>query len=214
MVCPCCLPPGICPVCVGKTCQIDWPADGSSIDGVGYNKKGAGAYYAKTRGGIEFHPNLPAGFGYSGSSKSQNIWKVGTVGSAQIPAPNVPGFTWNEGYPSDLQNCAYWVLDSSRAPGYGEDCCVSIVVNPFTGEVVGCDRRGALGADKGKFRWRLMLLDCDAETLTDITDDAITKIGVFEGTFDQFLQPYDRGCASTDFVALPEYFDDPEVVCS
>lgn len=211
---PCCCDPPKCPVCVGKNCEIDWPADGSAIDGVGYNKKGSGAYYSKTRPGIEFHPNLPAFLGYPGSSQSQSIWKVGTVGSAQIPAPNVPEFTWNEGYPADLQNCAYWVLDSSNAIGYGEDCCTSIAIDPFTGQAVGCDNRGALGAYKGQFRWRLVLLDCTTETLTDITNEAITKIGVFEGTFNQFLQPYDRECASTDFVALPDYFDDPQVVCT
>lgn len=209
----CCTPPSLCPVCVGKTCEIDWPADGSAIDGVGYNKKGNGVYYSKTMPNIEYHPQAPAFLGYAGSSKSQSIWRLGTVGSAQIPAPEVPGFTWKQGYPSDLENCAYWVLDSSRTVGYGADCCTQFLRDPITGELGGCDSRGALLGDKGKFRWRLMLLDCNTEELIDITDDAITKTGIFEGTYNSFLQPLDRDCDSVDFIALPDYFDDPIVTC-
>lgn len=214
MACPCCSA-SRCPVCPGKTCQIDWPADGAVIGTVSYNNKGT--YYTKRESVGPPLPGLPLDLaGVPSTARSQSIWKVGTVAGPEIPAPPVPEYTWNAGYPADLQNCAYWVLDGTSSMGLGADCCRIFASDPVTFLPIpgACLIRGDRIGEKGTFRWRLMLLDCNTESLTDITDAAITKVGVFEGTYDQFLQPIDRTCASTTFNPLPGYFGNPQVVCS
>ena len=206
----------LCVVCPEKTCEIDWPADGAFIDGVGYNKKGAGQYYAKTEGGLEYRPCCPAMFGFPGSLRSQSVWKFGAPPSVQYPQPNPPEFTWNEGYPGNYEECLYWVADFAIAIGDGLNCC-RIAVDPQTGQQsVNCDDRvnGLLLSSKDKFRWRLMLLDCQAETLTDVTDDAVTQVQPFEDEKDGFVEPFDRDCEETGFTAMPDFFDDPEPVCN
>ena len=197
----CCDPPPRCPTCEGKTCEID---------GVSYYNRFQ-AYYSKFEGQIEEVEGCPGWAGYAGSSRSQQLWRCCpiTPPSFFVPAANVPEFTWNEGYPEKLSGClAYFTLDRAIAAQYGEGCCS---FNSLDG--LRCEVRERICAFKGKFRWRLFLIDCEQESLVDITGEALTPVGVFEGTFDLLTDP-DRDCESVASTAQPDYFDDPTVVCN
>jgi hypothetical protein len=89
--------------------------------------------------------------------------------------------------------------------------------DPATGQQqVYCgDRRreGAQLGQRGKFRWRLMLLDCEQETFTDVTEDALTPTQSFEGLIDSFLTPFDLDCQDVSSTAMPDFFEDPELDC-
>lgn len=202
----CCKPPQACPQC-DYTCQVN---------GANYPNKTFQLYYGRGLFHIENLPCCPVFLGYSGSYKTQDLWKCcAPINSVNVPPLQVPAFTWNEDYPENLVDClTYWVLDIAAAQGFGENCCSFDEIDPVTGERrCGSRNQSGLIGTKGKYRWRLLLLDCAQRSFTDITDDAITKIGIFEGTWNTFEFPLNRDCDSTTFTALPDYFDDPEAVC-
>jgi hypothetical protein len=58
-----------------------------------------------------------------------------------------------------------------------------------------------------------MLFDCDAETLTDVTDEALVQTQPFEDEVNNLVEPLDRDCQGFTSTAMPDFFDDPEVVC-
>ena len=72
------------------------------------------------------------------------------------------GITWKAGYPDALAGCGWrWCYDEANTPCYMED-------------PVGC-------YFANKFRWRLLVLNCAAESYDDITSQAAE--GVFEGEY-------------------------------
>lgn len=206
MVCPCCLPPPRCPTCE-YSCQID---------GDDFPNKSGQLYYGRGEFCIDQLACCPCNFGFTGSYRTQDMWRCcGPLNSPNIPDMPVPAYAWKAGYPASLTNCiVFWVRDVAAAQGIGENCCSFGNIDPQTGER-SCEPRlssGLLGT-KGTFRWRLMMVDCVEQSLVDITDDAITKIGVFEGTFNTFESPFDRDCDSITWTPEPGLFDDPQVVC-
>lgn len=202
----CCPPPPRCPACE-YTCQID---------GDDFPNKSGQSYYGRGDFCIEECPNAPCSFGFTGSYRTQDLWRCCTpLNSPNIPPMPVPEYDWNEDYPAKLETCvAFWVRDVSAACGWGENCCSFGTIDPQTGER-SCQPRLSSGlvGTKGSFRWRLLMIDCETQSLVDITDDAITKIGVFEGTFNTFESPYDRDCDSITWTDEPDFFADPQVVC-
>jgi len=204
MACPCC---DDCKRCPEKSCTIDWPADEAPVgDGVGYDNK-APNYWSKTEPGIEFLPCCPGSQGWPGSQRSQSIWRLGAPPSVQYPQPNLPAFAWEAGYPNKYAQCLYWVSDVAIAITLGTDCCFIDLGN------VNCSSRNSVFGLTTKFKWRLMLFDCDAETLTDVTDEALVQTQPFEDEVNNLVEPLDRDCQGFTSTAMPDFFDDPEVVC-
>jgi hypothetical protein len=119
----------------------------------------------------------------------------------------LPTFTWNEGYPARVEQCLYVFHDLSVAISYATGCC-----GIDLGQLV-CGSRGDNISQKLKFRWRLMLLDCESQSFTDVTGAAVTQIQPFEGELDRLDSPLDRDCETKKFTAMPEFFEDPPVVC-
>ena len=201
MACPCCstLP---CPVCA-YTC---------AIDGSLFEENRGPSYYARFQGLIEEVPGCPFALGFSGSNRGQSLWMCCPLPrpSRFVPPANVPAFNWNAGYPANLSSClSYFMLDTAEAKIFGEGCCA---YNSLDG--LNCNNRDTVCAARGKFRWRLLVVDCEQESLIDITTQALTPIGVFEGTYNQLTTPIDRDCQSIVSTALPDYFNDPTVVCN
>ena len=196
MVCPCCQPPSDCKVC-DPPCQVG----GTWSDQVGQN------YFEKSEVGIEFLPELPESQGWPGSARFLQVWKYPRASSPFIPPITLPAFTWNEGYPARVEQCLYVFYDLAITRGLGDGCC-RVIDNALQ-----CDERVQAAVGKFKFRWRLMILDCEAESFVDVTDDAVTQTDPFEGELDQSVTPLDRDCDSVKWTATPAFFDDPIVVC-
>lgn len=150
------------------------------------------------------------GAGYQGSVAFQQVWKF--PGLRNVPkwdAATPPAFSWKNGYPEKADDCLYWVADSSYAPTLGEQCCYWDN-DPFGNRFLNCSSRSNVLGTTVQYKWRLMLFDCENETLSDVTDEAITQIEPFEGTYTTLD---DRDCTSIDAVAQPPFFDDPEFTC-
>lgn len=197
----CCNPPSRCPVCA-YTCAIDSAAYGNIV---------GTSYYGRGEFQIEHTAQCPAFLGYPGSYRTQQLWRLPYLPAFNIPAPDIPEFQWNPGFPESLADCiAYWVKDAKSAAGYGGECC------KWNGINFNCDdRTDAICDSKGNFKWRLMMIDCVQQSLIDITDEAVTKIGIFEGSWNGIEQSVlgDRDCQVVVFTALPEYFASPVVDC-
>jgi hypothetical protein len=121
----------------------------------------------------------------------------------------LPLFTWNAGFPDNLDGCLYVFADISEAQIYGENCC-----KVDLGNVV-CDRgRETSIARAGKYRWRMMVLDCESESFQDVTGSVVTQIQPFEGEYNQLTTHPNRFCTLVKSTAMPEYFPEVPVVCS
>lgn len=205
---------GPCPQCV--------PCPECAINAALFSDLSPPNYYSRTfiLQQNDFSPScFPFGGINCNSTASQQLWKCCplTPGSFFVPAPNVPEFTWNAGYPDQLEGCTlYFVLDAVTTTLLGTNCCTidfDANANPF----LRCSNRTDRFAHAGNFRWRLMKIDCNGESLVDITGEALTPVGVFEGEFNQLDYIFQGvqccGCDSIARAVDADYFDDPTVVC-
>ena len=199
MTCVCCAGL-VCNVCSTKTCTV-----GGTWDGQVSN-----LYYNRVEAQIEHLPEAPLSQGRAGSSRVKQIWKWPRPrGSRTIPEIFLPLFTWNAGFPDNLDGCLYVFADISEAQIYGENCC-----KVDLGNVV-CDRgRETSIARAGKYRWRMMVLDCESESFQDVTGSVVTQIQPFEGEYNQLTTHPNRFCTLVKSTAMPEYFPEVPVVCS
>lgn len=201
----CCDPPPLCPTCE-YTCELD-PAQFDPLqDGP--------AFFTRTASGGE-NPFECQQVGTGGNYKVQNVWRgPGRSGGPTFPAPIVPAFTWNEGFPAKLNGCqVYWVQDIRAAAVYGTNCCVGKEFDPFTGAFIRCAGIVALCFWRGFVRWRLMLLDCEAHELVDITGEALTPLSPFSFPFDDSIGRGGPGCEEEESTSTPEFFPTPSVIC-
>jgi hypothetical protein len=186
-------------VCSTKTCAVGGAWDGRVNE----------QYFERVEFHIENLPEAPLFLGYAGSARLKLVWKwPRPPGSRNIPPIPLPSFTWNAGFPNNLDGCLYVFADISEAQLYGEGCCKIDLGNVICGE-----RQNAI-ARAGKYRWRMMVLDCESESFQDVTGSVVTQIQPFESEFNQLTTHPNRFCATVKSTAMPEYFPDVPVVCS
>jgi hypothetical protein len=200
MACVCCAGLGLrCKVCSTKTCVV----------GGTWSKIVTDQYFERAEGNIENLPEGPISLGYAGSSRLKALWKWPRASSINIPQIFLPSFTWQAGFPNNLDGCLYVSLESTTAQLYGEGCC-----GIDFGNVV-CGSRSNVIAYEGKYRWRMMVLDCESESFQDVTGSAVTQIQPFEGEYNQLTTHPNRFCATIKSTAMPDYFpSEVPVVCS
>jgi hypothetical protein len=167
-------------------------------------------YYSRFEFNIENLPEAPLFLGYSGSQRGRQLWKWPRPrGSRTVPEIFLPSFTWNAGFPNNLDGCLYVLHDFAAAQLYGEGCCKVDLGNVVCGE-----RQNAI-AFATKYRWRMMVLDCESESFQDVTGSVVTQIQPFEGESNQLTTHPNRFCANVKSTAMPEYFPgEVPVVCS
>jgi hypothetical protein len=190
----------VCKVCSTKNCTV-----GGTWDGQVGN-----LYYNRSEFNIENLPEAPLDRGFSGSSRTREVWKwPRPSGSRTIPQISLPSFTWKAGFPNNLDGCLYVFADISTAQLFGTACC-----GIDLGNVV-CGSRSAVAAYAGRYRWRMMVLNCESESFQDVTGSVVTQIQPFEGEYNQLTTHPNRFCESIKSTAMPEYFPgEVPVVCA
>lgn len=117
-----------------------------------------------------------------------------------------PGVSWKPGYPNALEGCDWrWMTDYAFKECYGTQC-------PAFPQGVCCSIE--------KYRFKLLVIDCQDKSFIDITDQAAEfgNVGApyqEEGPFEVSWNKCAGGnCQNLDCTDYPEYFAQPEPVCA
>lgn len=127
-----------------------------------------------------------------------------------------PGVSWKPGYPDAIEGCNWrWMTDYSFKECYGTGCLSN-------GEISGSGER-CCAIEKYKFT--LLVIDCDNQSFVDITDQAsefgpvgfpYQEVGPFEVMWDKCLPNNNPAfaCENLTCTGYPGYFDQPDPVCA